>query len=148
MCDESIDSYAAVMHEAKDDKTQTFSQEERSSSSENSESTSKNTQELETPELQPQAEVTQMQQQPLQPPQQQQLVRQPSPVQVVVADNDTEEPEFHPPVVHIEEDNVELQIENDLRRDTINYACAPPKKRLRVKDNCYASDNFIEAKVD
>ena len=146
MCDESIDGYAAVMHEDKDDKTQSFNHEERSSSSENSEATSKNTQELETQELQQQAEVTQQQQQ-LQPPQQQQLVRQPSPVQIVVADNDTEEPEFHPPVVHIEEDNVELQIENDLRRDTINYACAPPKKRLRVKDNCYASDNFIEAKV-
>lgn len=149
MCDESIDSYAAVMHEDMEDKTQ-FNHEERSSSSVISEATSKNTQELETQELQPPTDVAQQHFQPQQQGQHQQqqpAVRQPSPALIAVADEERDEPEFHPPVVQIEEDNVELQIVSNTRRDSINYACAPPKKRLRVKDNCYASDNFIDAKV-
>ncbi|KAM7355496.1 uncharacterized protein ACRADG_001527 [Cochliomyia hominivorax] len=124
LCDESIDSYAATMHDDTEDKTQ-FNQEERSNSVA-SDATSKNTQEMEQDGQQPETQ------------------RQQSPNNMLTGE--TEEPEFHPPVVQIEEDNGEiLQIQNN-RRDSVNYACAPPKKRLRVKDNCYASDNFPETK--
>lgn len=119
------------MHEETEDKSQ-YNQEERSNSVA-SDATSKNTQEMEQ-DLTPQAEI--------------QNQRQPTPNNMLQGEeHDNEEPEFHPPVVQIEEDNSEIQMPSNVRRDSINYACAPPKKRLRVKDNCYASDNFPETKV-
>lgn len=132
LCDESIDSYAAVMHEETEVKSQ-YNQEERSSSVA-SDATSKNTQEMEQ-------DLQQMEssQEP-----QHQIQQQPSPNNLVANEEVTEKPEFHSPVVQIEEDNNEIQT---TRRDSINFACAPPKKRLRVKDNCYASDNFPDTKV-
>lgn len=130
LCDESIDSYAAVMQDDVEDKSQ-YNQEERSSSVA-SDATSKNTQEMDQ-YAQPN-DVVQAAQLPQQSPNNS------------VSKPETEAPEFHPPVVQIEEDN-NIEMDN-VRRDSINFACAPPKKRLRVKDNCYAFDNFPDTKVD
>lgn len=141
--DESIDSYAAVMHEEIDDKSQY--QEERSSSA-TSEATSKN-----TPEMELDIEKHQPEQQEQQPTQEQ-VPSPPPPAPQEQQPLPEEEPyhheetEFPIPMVQIEEDNIEVPVEIP-RRDSINYACAPPKKRLRVKENAYSTDNFPESKV-
>ncbi|KAL9910314.1 uncharacterized protein ACN427_005041 [Glossina fuscipes fuscipes] len=43
------------------------------------------------------------------------------------------------PIVQIEEEETDAIINNSNRRNSINYACAPPKKRLRVKDSSTCS---------
>lgn len=45
-----------------------------------------------------------------------------------------------PPMVQIDEDL--LDVTQEEKRDSINYACAPPKKRLRIANSAYALDNY------
>ncbi|XP_075162752.1 uncharacterized protein LOC142235383 [Haematobia irritans] len=116
--EESIDSYAAAMLDY-EDKSQ--DREERSSSVV-SEATSKN-----TPDNEPEPEVTI---EPIQPQSEEKATSTTAPV--------TAEEFPNPPRVQIEDEPLDISQEG--KRDYINYACAPPKKRLRIANSAYAMD--------
>lgn len=133
--EESIDSYAAAMMDY-EDKSQ--DREERSSSVV-SESASKNTPENDTEP----AEVSGMEvngttQQQLQSSQ----IEEKATSTTAPVSGDEFVP---PPMVQIEED--QLDITQEERRDSINFACAPPKKRLRVANSAYGIDNYTYTDV-
>ncbi|XP_073835925.1 uncharacterized protein [Musca autumnalis] len=138
--EESIDSYAAAMLDY-EDKSQ--DREERSSSVV-SEATSKNTPENET---EPEVAIVEASQQQTQQQQsqQQQNSQPPLPHNMEEKATSTTAPvsaeEFvAPPMVQIEQD--QLDISQEEKRDYINFACAPPKKRLRVANSAYGIDNY------
>ncbi|XP_013105366.1 uncharacterized protein LOC106085599 [Stomoxys calcitrans] len=120
--EESIDSYAAAMMDY-EEKSQ--DREERSSSVV-SEATSKN-----TPDNEPEPDVTI---EPIPPPLPQVEEKATSTTAPVTVEDFTV-----PPMVQIEDEP--LDVTHEEKRDSINYACAPPKKRLRIANSAYAYDN-------
>lgn len=118
--DESIDSYVGAL-QCEDEKTQDTTQmTERRSSSAVSEQFSKS-----TPEMDREVEQEQMQQDE----QASQLVQA-------------------SPIVQIEEElETETEQNTSSKRSTINFSCAPPKKRLKGNNTAYSSENFIDIKV-
>lgn len=125
--EESIDSYAAAMQY---DEEKSQDPEERSSSAV-SEATSKNTPDIMDPEVS-QAGVSQ------------QVVEQ-IPETAAATTTVVTPQEFPTPMVQIEDENFEVP--QDERREPMNYACAPPKKRLRMTNNVYSMENYQEIKV-
>uniref|UniRef100_A0A1A9WE61 MADF domain-containing protein n=1 Tax=Glossina brevipalpis TaxID=37001 RepID=A0A1A9WE61_9MUSC len=105
--EESFDSYAATMRDEEEDNCP---ERDEGSKSVSSEKMAKIQQEMEQEIIQQERQQQQQQQQ-----QQHQSIPQ--------------------PIVQIEEEDTEAMINNNIRRNSINYACAPPKKRLRIKDN-------------
>ncbi|XP_058985452.1 uncharacterized protein LOC101897887 [Musca domestica] len=133
--EESIDSYAAAMMDY-EDKSQ--DREERSSSVV-SESASKNTPENDTEPAE--VSVTEANGTTQQQLQSSQIEEKATSTTAPVSGDEF----VPPPMVQIEED--QLDITQEERRDSINFACAPPKKRLRVANSAYGIDNYTYTDV-
>ncbi|XP_061386440.1 uncharacterized protein LOC133321368 [Musca vetustissima] len=125
--EESIDSYAAAMMDY-EDKSQ--DREERSNSVTSESSTKKTTTEN---DAEPEVSIVEANSQQ----QQQSHMEERATSTTAPVSGDEFVP---PPMVQIEEDHLDMTQEE--KRDSINFACAPPKKRLRVANSAYGIDNY------